>query len=370
MRLILARELFQLAQGCPVAPSVSPMRDDQGMSDVFVLGAGFSKAINAAMPVLAGLGNRVIKDLGDQRLDAGKDLAVDNLEDWLSYLAQDQPWLSEAENLLNRATFLRVTPLLRRAIGEAETTTRAEPPPPWLKQLVARWHRDRSTVLTLNYDTLVEAAYIDTVTIRSHLNPNDAQNYAAQSQLYPIAVTPAHARRGGALASVRAKTFSLLKLHGSLSWQYSGRSTFWGETIYDAGIGGAWTAAAGRVVPMDDKVPLIVPPTSGKSGFFENETVRDQWVQAADSLREATNIYCIGYSIPPTDHLMRFMLAANCAGKVVHVINRGEDVLSHYQRALPASDVRGDHISNDPVPGFVAGYDGVDWEPPVNQATE
>ena len=66
-------------------------------SYVFVLGAGFSKAINSAMPVLEELGKEVVGRLGDDIPYVPPGLDPKDFENWLSYLAEDQPWLLPEE---------------------------------------------------------------------------------------------------------------------------------------------------------------------------------------------------------------------------------------------------------------------------------
>src|SRR5699024_12869493 len=72
--------------------------------DMYLLGAGFSKAIYSGMPLMDDLGRELV---GALNLD--RDTLVPfggNVETWLSYLAEDQPWLSDKENLKNTALFM------------------------------------------------------------------------------------------------------------------------------------------------------------------------------------------------------------------------------------------------------------------------
>jgi hypothetical protein len=65
------------------------------MSDVFILGAGFSKAISDAMPVLNDLSVEVKQRLPE--LEKVATFLPDNIELWLTFLSQKHPWLSEAQ---------------------------------------------------------------------------------------------------------------------------------------------------------------------------------------------------------------------------------------------------------------------------------
>ena len=75
------------------------------MTDVFILGAGFSKAISSEMPTLAELSERVRDGLLNYkfRLPVEIDNMGDNIEAWMTYLSQRQPWLKEYENDKNRS---------------------------------------------------------------------------------------------------------------------------------------------------------------------------------------------------------------------------------------------------------------------------
>ena len=83
---------------CPPWKGVRYSRN-MSAGDVFILGAGFSKAISEQMPLL--------KELGQQLEVCGTGGFIGsiqfggNVELWLSYLAQRHPWLSEPETLRN-----------------------------------------------------------------------------------------------------------------------------------------------------------------------------------------------------------------------------------------------------------------------------
>ena len=83
-----------------------------------------------------------------------------DLEVWLSSLAEPQPFLDGEDTHFNRALFRHVSNevavQLRRSVGGALAAGR---PPSWLVELVRGWHRCRATVVTFNYDTLVEATF-------------------------------------------------------------------------------------------------------------------------------------------------------------------------------------------------------------------
>ena len=67
------------------------------MSDVFLLGAGFTKAISVEMPLLGELSSQI----KESEIDLPSPLSTlgDNLELWLSHLSRPHPWLRESSNL-------------------------------------------------------------------------------------------------------------------------------------------------------------------------------------------------------------------------------------------------------------------------------
>src|SRR3954466_59219 len=104
----------------------------------FVLvGAGLSRALSADMPLLRQLGDEVLREMGlpPETLDAFDG----NLEQWLSYLSVDQPWLSDPEILRNRATFREASLAVKGCIERAEQATLTRAAPAWYQRLVWDW---------------------------------------------------------------------------------------------------------------------------------------------------------------------------------------------------------------------------------------
>lgn len=306
------------------------------MAEVFVLGAGFSRAISKSMPLLNELGQELERRLDKRTLPHDTRLPIEDFENWLSFLAEDQPWLTEEEHLRHRATFLSASRVICEVIYERELAARRSAPPDWLRALVARWHEDRAKVITFNYDNLVEAAFTEVVKVYS--GADTTTNYVAPAQLATTALTPINARSGAVLVSPLIETFGLMKLHGSRSWLYSGRPAFYGETIFDTcGVNG-WSPDSDRVFKewiTADKVPLVVPPTAGKTNFFNNETIRLEWRHAFNSLRDADRIWLVGYSFPETDLLVRFLLQHGYTdGTPVVVVNPSSDVKGRVENLL------------------------------------
>lgn len=136
-------------------------RSEHHMSQVFILGAGFSKAISSQMPLTRELTEEVFNRF-KQEAEIPKDVRAmlrDDFEKGLTYLANENPWLRESENLRNRALYLDLTHFIRAVIDERSrgpTVWRTNSPPMWLEALITHWHKNRCAVITLNYDTLIE----------------------------------------------------------------------------------------------------------------------------------------------------------------------------------------------------------------------
>ena len=322
--------------------------------DVFILGAGFSKAIAAQMPTMVELGAEVRERLADVPglSSAIPDSLGDNIELWMTYLSQPQPWLREPEIDLHRSLGGRIRQSISSVIEARTTQASASPPPDWLRRLILAWHKREAVVITLNYDTLVEKAARDLRVSEkiSTLHPTD---------IYPPYFANIASRSGAALwGSEALRTFRFLKLHGSVNWYYSGREDFHGETIFFSDVpefGPARDEAAHyatnrRLRDMAaDKETLLIPPVAEKNTYFNNETVRALWKDAAAALQDAAALYIIGYSLPISDLGMRFFLAGNSSAddSLVHVVNTDTNILERYREFLQRPDMRAEYVGPD-----------------------
>jgi len=140
-----------------------PDRDGQV---AFVLGAGFSRAISTAMPLTDELGQAALDLLRDQlppRLALTTLPDGLNFEAWLSQLASDQPYLHDADNAQNQTAFLLFSEAIATILGDRVIEVLETAYPEWLLRLVSTMHHSRATVITFNYDPLIECL-VDTPT--------------------------------------------------------------------------------------------------------------------------------------------------------------------------------------------------------------
>jgi hypothetical protein len=95
------------AQSRSHSPDADPHGWDARYMVTYLLGAGFSKAFHSPMPLMRELGERVLDQLGLGAEVLGP--FGGDLEAWLSYLANRQPWDDVPTSLDNEATFTRAS---------------------------------------------------------------------------------------------------------------------------------------------------------------------------------------------------------------------------------------------------------------------
>ena len=332
--------------------------------DVFILGAGFSKAIAMQMPTMVELGAEVRERLAEvpSLSSAIPDSLGDNIELWMTYLSQPQPWLREPDIYLHRSLGGRIRRSIAAVIEERTTQASASLAPDWLRRLILSWHRREAVIITLNYDTLVEKAARD-------LKVSENISALLPVDIYPPYFANIASRSGVGLWGRNSdRTFRLLKLHGSVNWYYSGREEFHGETIFFSDVPefgpvcdeAAHYATTRRLRDMAaDKETLLIPPIAEKTTYFNNETVRGLWKDAAAALQAAAALYIIGYSLPISDLGMQFFLAGSSpdADSPVHVVNTDKNTLERYRKFLQRPDIRADYVGPDnPVVRLACDY--------------
>ncbi len=290
------------------------------------------------------------------------------MEMWLTYLSQDHPWLSEAENLRNHALFLDLSLAIREIFVEQIYKTTRRECPKWFLDLAQWWHERKATVLTLNYDTLIERCILPITTDAAHTRRLHSWD------IYPVPLTQAFNRTGtGYNYFVTGDSFRLFKLHGSINWFYSGRSPSHGETIYFLPIANKWDEEDERGEKLlTDKTPFIVPPLTDKVPYFEHETLHALWSQAAEALRSADRVFCCGYSLPATDITMRFFLSGNCPDHPLslYIADTCADRADHFRPLLPTNySIDRTFTGADPIPrltrALVAGDLNKNVSPPT-----
>ena len=306
------------------------------MPDVFILGAGFSKAISDSMPTMAELSSAILENREKVDLPVAALLRLGNdIELWMTYLSQSQPWLKTPENDRNKAFAGQLREQIKEIIDDRTRSAARSDSPDWLKCLIRAWHEQRATVITLNYDTLIERA-------SRELPITDKIRRILAEEMYPPYFANIKSRSGAALwGKETTDTFSYLKLHGSTNWYYSGRDNFYGETIFYSDVpplGSDLLAEEKALSALSrDKEALIIPPVTEKTTYFNNETVKGLWHEARVALSKATRVFVIGYSLPISDLGMELFLRNNQpeAQTPVYVIDTCAAVATRYECVLP-----------------------------------
>lgn len=274
---------------------------------MLILGAGFSRAVSESLPLVDELGNACLRidDLGsDQRVPVGG-FTGGSFEVWLSRLADEQPYLSVGENLENQALFERFSAAIAVVLGDRVHTALQAGSPGWLAEFIRVAHQRRATLITFNYDTLIECMVATGL----------LQEWSQPAPVFWAEVTgdvPNWPPGLAYLGSDEADTFRLLKLHGSLNWYWVARDTS-GVSIARRDLPGVFGAPARyreeeRRRRLPGRVPFVVPPSAVKSPYYRNPVVREIWQQAAERLRSADRVFILGYSLPPADLTFAGML--------------------------------------------------------------
>ena len=307
--------------------------------DVFILGAGFSKAINWQMPTMRELTDAVSNGLANSPFslpiplrdpeNRGRELD-NNIELWMTYLSEYQPWLDRQFNQYNQglATALRrsiknvieARSIASMTSSESILGSPTSSKPEWLDYLIEQWSTRQVSVITLNYDTLVErAARAPSI---SGINNG---NGILPSQVYPPYFSNIRSRAAALVSPTPIDTFAYFKLHGSVNWYYSGREDFYGETLFysDVSPWGSEPDSYERdaLSVARDKETLIIPPVAEKTTYFNNETVRRLWQEASNRLYGATRVFVIGYSLPMSDLGMQFFLKRSLPSSETPVVH-------------------------------------------------
>jgi len=295
------------------------------------------------MPTTDELGGLALQGLAPGQVSVpDRGFADGYFEAWLSRLAEPQPDLRYDENLRNQASFATISEVVREVLVQRQTQVMAWPPPRWLERFLRVAHVEQLTVLTFNYDTLVEAAVDGPVRIwdwtgRSPVDSNDLVDGL------PASPPPA----GMTFTKARSDSFRLLKLHGSIDcWWVNGDAT--GATIVRTPDG--WKDVAplyARRGAVPGRTPFLVPPAAGKSQFFRNPLIREVWQRAAAALQEASAVAFLGYSFPLTDLVTSGMVADRLAGRdvLVEVVNPSPEVpLDNLRRLDVAADSSHDTV--------------------------
>lgn len=321
-----------------------------------ILGSGFSRAISDSMPTLTQLRDLVLQDLSVTVREPVTARHLEkfggSLEQWMSFLAVDQPWLTEAENLANRSLFEHVRESLARCITSAEGRALATPPPDWLIRLVWTWCDEEVPVITFNYDTLIERAIAHMSRVRTF-----ADVYAAPLMERTAAGDGAVFGADEPLGPV----LSLYKLHGSTNWAFGGLAAPPNDRIVLTDPFLRWTEQGTRPSSeaaryrsrFADLTALIVPPTLSKGPYFSNLGLRAQWAGAAHALARAMRLTVFGYSFPSGDIVARQWVETSFMGHQMDIVDADESRPEQIRSSLAGARSGEDSVGPNAVQEYV-----------------
>lgn len=213
--------------------------------------------------------------------------------------------------------------------------------------------------ITFNYDDLYDEMLWSVKEI--HNTPTTPIKYWHPDGGYGFFCKPASSLVGGLGQDKDSTSMLLLKLHGSINWRaalgnrkpYPAEALTHFESWYDnlkegSGIGRSLQENK-DIEQLLEINPLIVPPLHVKSALLEESVLRLIWFQAYESLESATRVTFIGYSLPRTDiasiTLFREAIQSETNIKVVTFADSSEkrkDVREAYQKIFPSIDPKRD----------------------------
>ena len=327
---------------------------------LFVLGSGFSKAYSESMPTV----NELAGLLKCQNYLAEEPYAslTSDPELLLTYLSWEQPWQKRQEHWLERSHFERTQREIATSIARSEHDAFEQAGVvDWLKDLIEYFHEHKQVVISFNYDTIIER-------VCHQIQPRSFGTFISDFAFYRLPLTLISSRVKGGGHIFNAESFHLIKLHGSINWYYSGMEQFPGEQVYLRSVdtespfhdgidernpeyGNKSSEVAQLLV---DKTQMIIPPVAEKSRFYSNQTIRSLWWAAREAMQRASQMFFVGYSLPPTDLSTKMMLKAHANPDEVFIVNRDPDAVEdRYYDVFPESEIKNEFRGETAVKDMV-----------------
>lgn len=262
------------------------------VGDVWILGAGasaeegvplFREFNKAAWRVLAELGNAKEKQtfedvLGfwDQRFPAL------NIEQLFAFL--DSPELSEVTQEGETGDLRRDTVFV---IAKVVTHTAGRKVSYWHKLFADNYIRHFASVITLNWDILLDRAIVD--------NGNKVE--------YALPRSGEWNPQGSA-----SQSLVVMKLHGSLNWAYCTKCdlvTYLDEKHPATEFLLTGGGIACRQCGSGEKIQImVVPPVLSKLSVGDTP-LKSVWKNAYNVLKDSRRVFMVGYSFPESDFQLR-----------------------------------------------------------------
>lgn len=273
---------------------------------VFFLGAGFSKALVPSFPLMHELTDDIARyfekgSIGHHYNKEVTNALKNNLEHLLTFLSTDLPWKTEVQKNADIALYYEITQQIQKRLIRLYDVTAEQKNPVvsnFFEHILKNY--DSNSFVTLNYDLLVEKLIADAVYKRnSGVVVNVSDMYS-----YPMMWAGIRSFDGvGMFGAEEEKNLpKVIKLHGSLNW-------YWGAvTASDVVYYLSMKDIEKKHYQITSGLkPYIIPPVMDKNAFYDHVMIRHLWKSARELLREADEIYIIGFSMPQSDLSIKFL---------------------------------------------------------------
>lgn len=297
---------------------------------VFVLGSGFSKSFLPCMPTLNDLNALIPEGIPDEfphfkayceqfleLCNGDKDYL--KIERLATSILSARIFPGERERLYHASLRFEMLRFIARTIwsesmvsGEAAVILRK-----FLESSAnEEQHGENGTLfLSFNYDTLIERAIAA-----------DPELSKLMSVDYCVRIDPADR---SAHRVKRNKTIDLIKLHGSLNWfTVKGCS----EELDLNNV--CQVEPEDRSFPIySEDTPIYIPMAHAKESFLRGSLFNVLWSKADFYLRNAEEIYFLGYGFPKTDlNNLEFLLRHREKFRKVVVLGKVSEELERLRR--------------------------------------
>lgn len=151
----------------------------------------------------------------------------------------------------------------------------------------------RNTIITFNYDTVIEDAF-EQIGAKFNLGLSNVPNLLIDSN-YSCNTS----EKGDDITNI-------FKLHGSINWklEYSEEPL---KLVINRSVDGLWSQSSTLNY-------ILEPPTWNKGRSAD--ILQNLWDASLSSIRKATRIFVIGYSLPETDMHFKYLMASGLAQNI------------------------------------------------------
>ena len=284
--------------------------DDTEQKCVYVVGAGFSKALGYPLTseLLLQLWNRIEEDLKFKeelgriirfhhpRFNCCKSGSFPNVEHLLSEMVVNEELYASSRRYSGKFTkddLQRLKQTLLMKIADwfhilSREINLSEPSIPWLNEFHDRVRREKAVIISFNWDLI-----LDQLLFGINLD-GTSYGFCKESPEGPI----------------------LLKPHGSLNWFESDPGRYIEDSesfrLFEKKNRPRATVFAFRKFRAPETkhdrkyTPLIIPPVYMKK--FAQPIFRELWQKCTSWLSAANKVFFLGYSLPEADYHARFIL--------------------------------------------------------------